>query len=64
VPELRITFHSTERGIDPLDAHLKDGGYWETGILQLPAAGRWKMAVTVRTSDTDEATATRTITVR
>ncbi|MFF0130329.1 CopD family protein [Streptomyces mirabilis] len=65
VPELRITFTSTEHGIGPLDAHLKDmGGYWETGNLQLPAAGRWKMAVTVRTSDTDQATATRTVTVR
>jgi copper transport protein len=64
VPELRITFTSTERGIGPLDAHLKDGGYWETGILQLPAADRWKMAVTVRTSDTAQVTATRTVTVR
>ncbi|WP_433453566.1 copper resistance CopC/CopD family protein [Streptomyces sp. CA-142005] len=65
VPELRITFTHPERGIGPLDAHLKDvGGYWAAGNLQFPTAGKWQMSVTVRISDVDQATASTTITVR
>lgn len=50
--------------IGPLDAGLENkGGYWANGSFQLPAAGKWKMVVTVRISDVDQATATTTVTV-
>ncbi|WP_307840951.1 copper resistance protein CopC [Streptomyces sp. GESEQ-4] len=64
VPELRIAFTHAERGIGPLDAGMKEvGGYWRAGNLQLPAAGKWEMSVTVRISDVDQATVTTTVTV-
>ncbi|MGP4011155.1 copper resistance CopC/CopD family protein [Streptomyces sp. 4N124] len=64
VPELRITFTHAERGIGPLDAGMKEvGGYWRAGNLQLPAAGKWEMSVSVRISDIDQATVTTTVKV-
>ncbi|MFI6008678.1 copper resistance CopC/CopD family protein [Streptomyces sp. NPDC051243] len=64
VPELRVTFTHAERGIGPLDAGMKNvGGYWRAGNLQLPTAGKWEMAVTVRISDIDQATVTTTVTI-
>ncbi|MGP3952194.1 copper resistance CopC/CopD family protein [Streptomyces sp. 7N604] len=62
VPEMRITFTNTTKNIGPLDAKVKNvGGYWEAGDLQLPTAGDWEVAVTVRTSEIDQATETKTV---
>jgi len=64
VPELRISFTHPGQDIGPLDAGLTDrGGYWGNGFLNLPVAGTWEMKVTVRTSDVDQITETRTVTV-
>ncbi|MGW7665138.1 copper resistance CopC/CopD family protein [Streptomyces sp. NPDC054756] len=64
VPELRISFTHRGQDIGPLDAALTDkGGYWGNSFLNLPVAGTWEMKVTVRTSDVDQITETRTVTV-
>ena len=62
VPELRLSFTLAAQKIGPLDAELTDrGGYWGTNSLTLPIAGTWTMNVTVRTSDIDQVTTTRTV---
>lgn len=65
VPEVRVTFTMPKRGIGPLDAGLKDiGGYWSSDSVRLPFPGAWKMSVTVRTSDIDQVTETKSFKVR
>jgi copper transport protein len=62
IPELRLSFTLPAQKIGPLDAKLTDqGGYWGTNSLTLPIAGTWTMSVTVRTSDIDQVTTTRTV---
>jgi copper transport protein len=62
VPELRLTFTLAAQKIGPLDAELTDkGGYWGTDGLTLPLAGTWTMRVTVRTSDIDQVTVSKTV---
>jgi copper transport protein len=64
VPEVRMTLTLPGKSIGPLDAKLKNkGGYFGSDTLNLPFPGTWKMAVTVRTSDTDQATATTNVTI-
>ncbi|MEU2024419.1 copper resistance protein CopC [Streptomyces sp. NPDC016469] len=58
VPEVKIAFTLESKGIGPLPAvpvRLTEGHWTATG-LQLPIAGDWKVAVTVRTSDIDQTT--------
>lgn len=65
VPELRISFTLPAKDIGPLDAELADkGGYWGNSFLNLPIAGKWEMKVTVRTSEVDQVSETRTVVVR
>ncbi|MFE7276081.1 copper resistance protein CopC [Streptomyces sp. NPDC057623] len=65
VPELRISFTHPAKDIGPLDAGLTDkGGYWSNSFLNLPIAGTWEMKVTVRTSEVDQVTETRSVVVR
>ena len=65
VPELRISFTLPAKDIGPLDAGLTDkGGYWGNSFLNLPIAGTWEMKVTVRTSEVDQVSETRTVVVR
>ncbi|POX44991.1 copper-binding protein [Streptomyces sp. Ru72] len=62
VPELRLTFTLEGRDVGPLDARLTDrGGYWATDTLNLPLPGRWTMRATVRTSDIDQVTVSKTV---
>ncbi|MER6354875.1 copper resistance protein CopC [Streptomyces sp. NPDC001634] len=62
VPELRLTFTFKERNIGPLDAKLTDrGGYWAADALNLPLAGVWTMKATVRTTDIDQVTVSKTV---
>jgi hypothetical protein len=64
VPEVRMTFTLPGKGIGSLDAKLKNkGGYFGSDTLNLPFPGTWRMAVTIRTSDTDQATATINVTI-
>ncbi|WP_405585166.1 copper resistance CopC/CopD family protein [Streptomyces sp. NBC_01092] len=65
VPELRVSFTLPAKDIGPIDAELADkGGYWGNSFLNLPIAGKWEMKVTVRTSDVDQVSETRTVLVR
>ncbi|WP_434099635.1 copper resistance protein CopC [Streptomyces minutiscleroticus] len=62
VPELRLTFTLAARKIGPIDARLADrGGYWGTEAVGLPLAGTWRMKVTVRTTEVDQVTVSRTV---
>ncbi|MFG2554507.1 copper resistance protein CopC [Streptomyces sp. NPDC048581] len=65
VPELRVSFTLPAKDIGLLDAELTDkGGYWANSFLNLPIAGKWEMKVTVRTSEVDQVSETRTVVVR
>ena len=60
VPELRLSFTLPAQKIGPLDAKLKDqGGYWGTDSVTLPIAGTWTMKATVRTSEIDQVSVTK-----
>ncbi|WP_328340993.1 copper resistance CopC/CopD family protein [Streptomyces violaceus] len=62
VPELRLAFIHTGRGIGPLDAELvNQSGYWGGDSLNLPVAGTWTLRATVRTSDIDQVTVEQTV---
>ncbi|WP_458244644.1 CopD family protein [Streptomyces sp. MAI_2237] len=62
VPELRLSLMLPARGIGPIDARLTNlGGYWGTSSLTLPIAGTWTLKATVRTSDIDQVTVSRTV---
>ncbi len=65
VPELRISFTHPAKDIGPLDAELTDkGGYWGNSFLNLPIAGTWEMKVTVRISEVDQVSETKSVIVR
>ncbi len=58
VPELKVAFTLTAKKIGPLPVtpdHLATG-HWTANGLQIPMAGNWNIAVTVRTSDIDQVT--------
>ncbi|MGW2525199.1 copper resistance CopC/CopD family protein [Streptomyces sp. NPDC001617] len=62
VPELRLSFTLRAQKIGPIDARLKDlGGYWGTNSVTLPIAGTWTMNATVRTSDIDQVTVSKSV---
>ncbi|MGW2831312.1 copper resistance protein CopC [Streptomyces sp. NPDC001286] len=62
VPELRLSLTLPAQKIGPIDARLKNlGGYWGTNSLTLPIAGTWTLKATVRTSDIDQVTVSRTV---
>lgn len=65
VPELRISFTLPAKDIGPVDAELTDkGGYWGNSFLNLPIAGKWEMKVTVRITEVDQVSETRTVVIR
>ncbi|MGW2086985.1 copper resistance CopC/CopD family protein [Streptomyces sp. NPDC001880] len=58
VPELKVAFTLESKDIGPLPvipARLTEG-HWAADGVQIPMAGNWKVAVTVRTSDIDQTT--------
>ncbi|MEU9285827.1 copper resistance protein CopC [Streptomyces sp. NPDC048275] len=58
VPEVKVAFTLAAKDIGPLPVtpdHIATG-HWSASGVQLPMAGDWKIAVTVRTSDIDQAT--------
>lgn len=62
VPELRLSFTLPAKEVGPIDAGLKDeGGYWGTNDLTLPIAGDWQMKATVRVTDIDQVSVTKTV---
>ncbi|MFE7644732.1 copper resistance CopC/CopD family protein [Streptomyces phaeoluteigriseus] len=62
VPELRMSFSLPGRDIGPLDARITDrGGYWAADAVNLPLPGTWEMSVTVRASEIDQVTETKSV---
>jgi len=62
IPELRLTFTQSDRGVGPLDAQLVDQrGYWGSDTLDLPLAGTWTIRATVRVSDIDQVTVSKNV---
>jgi copper transport protein len=61
VPEVKVSFTLESKGIGPLPVvpdHITTG-HWSAAGVQLPMAGDWKIAVTVRTSDIDQTTVSK-----
>ncbi|MFB7713156.1 copper resistance CopC/CopD family protein [Streptomyces sp. NPDC056105] len=58
VPEVKVSFTLAAKKIGPLPVvpdHIATG-HWSASGVQIPVAGDWKIAVTVRTSDIDQVT--------
>ncbi|MEV5737841.1 copper resistance CopC family protein [Streptomyces sp. NPDC052292] len=64
VPELRLAMVLPAQRVGPLDARLTDrGGYWAADSFALPIPGTWTMKVTVRVSDVDQVTVSKSVRV-
>ncbi|MEV7130993.1 copper resistance protein CopC [Streptomyces sp. NPDC093260] len=62
VPELRLSLSLPDRDIGPIDARLVNrGGYWGSDSLNLPFPGAWSAKATVRVSDLDQGSGSRTV---
>ncbi|MEV6942731.1 copper resistance protein CopC [Streptomyces sp. NPDC051172] len=61
IPEVKVAFTLDAKKIGPLPVnpdHITTG-HWATSSVQIPMAGDWKVAVTVRTSDIDQVTVSK-----
>nr|WP_093907787.1 copper resistance protein CopC [Streptomyces sp. cf386] len=61
IPEVKIAFTLESQDIGPLPVvpdHISTG-HWSASGVQIPMAGEWKISVTVRTSDIDQATVSK-----
>ncbi|CAM5501763.1 copper resistance CopC/CopD family protein [Streptomyces aurantiogriseus] len=61
VPEVKVAFTLEAQKIGPLPVtpdHITTG-HWAANGVQIPMAGEWKIAVTVRTSDIDQVTVSK-----
>lgn len=61
IPEVKIAFTLEAQDIGPLPVvpdHIATG-HWAASGVQIPMAGEWKVAVTVRTSDVDQSTVSK-----
>ncbi|WP_369247723.1 copper resistance CopC/CopD family protein [Streptomyces sp. R41] len=58
VPEVKVAFTLAAKDIGPLPVTPDRiaTGHWSASGVQIPMAGDWKIAVTVRTSDIDQTT--------
>lgn len=61
--EIRVSFTLKAKDIGPLRVRPTriEAGHWAAIGVQLPMAGTWRMAVTVRTSDVDQVTMNRNV---
>ncbi|WP_210592238.1 copper resistance protein CopC [Streptomyces sp. GESEQ-35] len=58
IPEVKVAFTLESKDIGPLPVtpdHITTG-HWSASGVQVPMAGEWNIAVTVRTSDIDQVT--------
>ena len=65
VPEVTATLSLPDRALGPLPVHLQQlapGHY--SGAMTIPMAGRWQLAVAVRTSEVDQDTVRTPLDVR
>ncbi|MDH6625049.1 copper transport protein [Streptomyces sp. LBL] len=61
IPEVKVAFTLESKKIGPLPVvpdHITTG-HWSASGVQIPVAGEWKIAVTVRTSDIDQTTVSK-----
>jgi copper transport protein len=61
IPEVKVAFTLAAKNLGPLPVspdHIATG-HWAASGVQIPMAGDWKVAVTVRTSDIDQTTVTK-----
>ncbi|MDT0609761.1 copper resistance CopC/CopD family protein [Streptomyces lancefieldiae] len=61
IPEVKVAFTLKAKDIGPLPVvpdHITTG-HWSAGGVQIPMAGDWEVAVTVRTSDIDQVTVSK-----
>ncbi|MCI3274648.1 copper resistance CopC/CopD family protein [Streptomyces cylindrosporus] len=61
IPEVKVAFTLEAKKIGPLPVapdHVATG-HWAASGIQIPMAGDWKVAVTVRTSDIDQVTVSK-----
>ncbi|MEU4653574.1 copper resistance protein CopC [Streptomyces sp. NPDC023723] len=61
IPEVKLAFTLEAKDIGPLPVapdHITTG-HWSASDVQLPMAGDWKVAATVRTSDIDQVTVSK-----
>jgi copper transport protein len=61
IPEVKVAFTLEAKKIGPLPVapdHVTTG-HWAADAVQIPMAGDWKVAVTVRTSDIDQVTVSK-----
>ncbi|MFC8869890.1 copper resistance protein CopC [Streptomyces sp. NPDC057148] len=61
IPEVKVTFTQEAKDIGPLPVvpdHITTG-HWSASGVQIPMAGDWEVAVTVRTSDIDQVTVSK-----
>ncbi|MEE1929948.1 copper resistance protein CopC [Streptomyces sp. TRM 70351] len=65
--EVRVAFTLPARGIGPLsvvpDPADGTGQHWSAPDVRLPMPGEWEIAVTVRTSDIDQVTEKKNVTI-
>ncbi|GGY02712.1 copper resistance CopC/CopD family protein [Streptomyces anandii] len=61
IPEVKVAFTLAAKKIGPLPVapDRVTTGHWAASGVQIPMAGDWKIAVTVRTSDIDQTTVTK-----
>ncbi|MGY4915914.1 copper resistance CopC/CopD family protein [Streptomyces sp. 900116325] len=63
VPEVKLAFTLASKDIGPLPVvpdRLTEG-HWTASGVQIPMAGNWKMALTVRTSEIDQTTIAKNV---
>ncbi|MGC9498127.1 copper resistance protein CopC [Streptomyces sp. WG7] len=61
IPEVKVAFTLEAKNIGPLPVvpdHITTG-HWSASGVQIPMAGDWEVAVTVRTSDIDQVTVSK-----
>ncbi|KPC62734.1 hypothetical protein ADL35_48850, partial [Streptomyces sp. NRRL WC-3753] len=61
VPEVKVALTLKAQELGPLTAPLEriSEGHWSATGVQIPLAGSWTVAVTVRTSDIDQVTVSK-----
>ncbi|MER5755184.1 hypothetical protein [Streptomyces sp. NPDC002088] len=65
IPELRLTLIHRAQKIGPLDAELVDRkGYFSADRLRIPMPGTWTPNLTVRVTEIDQVTVSKTMTIK
>ncbi|SHL56517.1 copper resistance CopC family protein [Streptomyces yunnanensis] len=65
VPEVKVSFTLDAKKLGPLPValHHSGTGHWTASGVQLPVPGQWQLSLLVRTSDIDQVTETRNVTI-